>query len=63
MKECKKCGSKLFVINEGVSHKAELQADGTLHIYKENWASEMESVFCQECGEEYSVEDFATMQI
>lgn len=60
--KCTQCDSTLFFVNEGVSHKAEVLPNGDLHLYKENWSSEIECIICQGCGEEYSVDDFKSLQ-
>lgn len=43
IKECE-CGSNHFIINEGISHSAELDCDGDLTVYG-NQANEIESIF------------------
>jgi len=56
IKKCK-CGSTTFDINEGIVHRASINEDGELTVYKVV-ANEIETIDCQECGAEYSESDF-----
>jgi len=56
IKECE-CGSNHFIINEGISHSAELDCDGDLTVYG-NQANEIESIICRDCERIYSEKNF-----
>lgn len=48
MKKCKKCGSTQFIVNEQLSHDAEL-INGVMEVNK-NVSNEIEKIFCKKCG-------------
>ena len=57
MDKCKKCGSKDFSVNESLSHKASLDCDGNLTVYK-NKSDNIDDIVCSDCGASNSESDF-----
>lgn len=50
------CGCQEFYIMEGIAHKAEVDDEGNLTVYKGDGG--IDEISCQECGKIYSEDNF-----
>ncbi len=57
IKKCKKCGNEGFMIQETIISKAFLDKKEELTVYK-NFTNSIDRIFCSNCEEEYSENDF-----
>ena len=56
IKKCE-CGSRDFIVDEGIAHKAELDEEGNLTVYKSQ-ECEIMKIVCAKCDTDYSESDF-----
>lgn len=57
MRQCKKCGSEKFIVNEETGWKAFIDDEGVLQCIKAN-ANGINSIICEECNTEYEEKIF-----
>ena len=56
IKKCE-CGSTEFIVDEAIAHKADLDEEGNLTVYKSQ-DCDILKVLCKKCDKEYSEKDF-----
>ena len=58
MTQCPDCGGTDFTIDETIGHKADLDEDGELTVYRAGFYNSINSIECSKCGHQLKEEDF-----